>query len=295
MPDRSKGRRQEHRDAFVLIAPLLLLLAVFILYPVLSNIYYAFTEWRGFGESTWVGARNFLQLIGDDKFWIAIKNTGILILYIPLGTLVPLVLSAILRDGLPGWTVYRAILYLPNVLGYIILGILFNVFLRQNGPLNLFLNDIGLDALALNWIGSSRLAIHVVGTLFVVWSLIGFGCIYFLAAMSTIDASLYDAARIDGAGWWRTFFQVTVPGIRFAVEFWVVLLFITVFARAFGFLFTFTGGGPGFSTWTLEFGIYILGFRNYKMGYGSSWAVVLFVFCALIAIAQIRLIRRAEQ
>jgi ABC-type sugar transport system permease subunit len=290
-----KGLRKESLDAYILITPLMILLAVFILYPVISNLFFAFTAWPGFGKWQWVGSKNFVRLFNDEKFSIALKNTGILILYIPLGTLVPVLLSAVLREGLKGWTVYKAILYLPNVLGYIILGILFNVFFRLTGPFNTFLEAVGLERLAISWIGSSKTAIHMVGMLFVVWSGIGFGCIYFLAAMSTIDAYLYDAAKIDGAGWWRTFFRVTIPSIRFAVEFWVVLLFITVFARAFGFLFTFTNGGPGFSTWTLEFGIYMLGFRNSKMGYGSAWAVLLFIFCALIAIAQIRLIRRAEK
>jgi ABC-type sugar transport system permease subunit len=291
---RKPGDR-ESLDALILISPLIILLSIFILYPVLSNIYYSFTKWRGFGAAEWVGLKNYRMLISDNKFHSALKNTAILLLYIPLGLLVPLLLSAIMREGLKGWSVFKAILYLPNVLGYIILGILFSVFLRNSGPLNTLLRGAGLDALAINWIGTTKSAIHVVGVLFVIWSKIGFGCIYFLAAMSSIDAQLYDAARVDGAGWWRILFQVTIPSIRFAIEFWVVLLFIEVFARAFGFIFAFTYGGPGFSTWTLEFGIYILGFKNYQMGYGSAWAVVLFLFCAVIAYFQIRLIRRAEK
>jgi ABC-type sugar transport system permease subunit len=295
MKTRKRRINTEITDAYILIAPLVVLLAVFILYPVISNLYYGFTEWKGFGEAEWVGFENYIRLFNDNKFWIAIKNTGILVLYIPIGLFIPLVLSALMQDGLKGWAFYKAVLYLPTVLGYIILGILFNIFFRETGPLNTFLHQIGLDALAIRWIGTTKTAIHMVGVLFVVWSKIGFGCIYFLAAMSSIDRQLYDAAKIDGAGWWRMFAQITIPTIRFAVEFWTVLLFIEVFARAFGFLFSFTYGGPGFSTWTLEFGIYILGFKNYQMGYGSAWAVILFFFCAIIAVMQIRLIRRAEQ
>lgn len=290
---RKRGNSQESIDAYILIAPLMILLIIFMLYPVISNIYYSFTKWPGFGKATWIGLENYASLLHDSKFYISLRNTGILILYIPLATFMPLLLSAFLREGYKGWAVYRALLYLPNVLGYVLLGILFNVFFREFGPFNLFLSSIGLDALTYNWIGSSKSAINMVGILFVVWSKIGFGCIYFLAAMSSMDTSLFDAARIDGAGWWRTFFQVTIPSIRFAVEFWVVLSFVEVFARLFGFIFSFTYGGPGFSTWTLEFGIYILGFRDYNMGYGSAWAVVLFIFCAFIAVMQIRLMRKA--
>lgn len=288
-----KTINQESIDAYILIAPLIILLAIFMLYPVLSNIYYSFTKWPGFGDASWIGLKNYQSLFDDSKFYLSLKNTGLLILYIPLATFLPLFLSAVLRDGYTGWAVYKALLYLPNVLGYVLLGILFNVFFREYGPFNLFLSSVGLDALTANWIGSSKIAIHMVGALFVVWSRVGFGCIYFLAAMSSMDSALFDAAKIDGAGWWRTFFQVTIPSVRFAVEFWVVLSFVEVFARLFGFIFSFTYGGPGFSTWTLEFGIYILGFKDYNMGYGSAWAVMLFIFCAVIAVLQIRLMRKA--
>jgi ABC-type sugar transport system permease subunit len=269
-----------------------LLLGVFIAYPVASNFYYGFTRWKGFGTPTWVGLANFTRMFQDQMFGQAMRNTFILVLYIPLGTVVPLIISAMLREGLRGWAVFKAVLYIPNVLGYVIVGMMFAVILRENGAVNVILRALGLDALAIGWLSSSSSAIHVIGVLNGVWSRIGFGCIYFLAAMSSIDAELYDAAKIDGAGWWRTFFSVTAPSIRFAIEFWIVLQFISVFARMFGFIYTLTGGGPGFATTTLEFGIYIKGFSNFQMGYASAWAMLLFVFCAVIAAAQIYVLRR---
>jgi ABC-type sugar transport system permease subunit len=226
-------------------------------------------------------------------FGDAMRNTLVLILYIPLGVLIPLLVSAMLREGLRGWAVFKAVLYIPNVLGLVIVGLMFSVILRDNGAVNEILRSIGLGSLAIGWLSSSRSAIHVIGFLGI-WLRIGFGCIYFLAAMSSIDSELYDAAKIDGAGWWRTFFSVTVPSIRFAIEFSIVLSFITVFARMFGFIYTLTGGGPGFSTTTLEFGIYIKGFSNFQMGYASAWAMLLFVFCAAIAVAQIYVLRRRD-
>lgn len=290
----TRYQRSEEREALTLIVPLLALLGVFIAYPVLSNFYYGFTRWRGFGDPEWIGLANFQRLLGDRMFVQAMRNTFLLTLYIPLGTLVPLLISAMLREGMRGWAFFKAILYIPNVLGFVLVGMMFWVILRDHGPLNTVLRSIGLDAFAIRWLTTSRSAIHVIGVINGVWAPIGFGCIFFLAAMSSIDSELYDAARIDGAGWWRTFFSVTAPSIRFAIEFWVVLQFITVFARMFGFIYTLTGGGPGFSTTTLEFGIYIMGFSNFQMGYASAWAIVLFVFCALIAIAQIYVLRRRE-
>jgi len=88
---------------------------------------------------------------------------------------------------------------------------------------------------------------------------------------------------------------VTVPSVVFSIEFWTVLSFIEVFARMFGFIFSFTKGGPGFSTFTLEYGIYYLAFVNMKMGMASAWATVLFFFCAIISVAQLRLMKKREE
>lgn len=288
---KARNINREARDSYILILPLILLLFVFILYPVMSNFIYSLTKWKGMGSIKFIGFENYRTMIKDEIFWVSIKNTAILILFIPLGVMAPLILSAILRTGLKGWAFFRAIIYLPNILGYVIIGLIFNIILRNNGPLNYILNFFGLNVLARDWLIKSNTAIFSAGIVFVVWVKLGFGCIYFLASMSGIDENLYDAAKIDGAGWWTIFWNVTIPSIRFSIEFFVVLSFIEVFARAFPFIFTFTQGGPGFGTFTLEYGIYNASFIGFKTGYASAWAVVLFIFCSIIAVAQIRLMR----
>lgn len=285
---------QEKRDAYLLIAPLLILTLVFILFPVVSNFYYSFTDWKGFGLVNWIGFDNFNTMFQDEKFWQSIKNTLFLLLFIPIGVFLPLCLAALLRDGLKGWKFFRAIIYLPNVLGYVILGMIFNLFLRSDGPLNGFLRMVGLNSWALDWMTNPILALLSLGIVFGILIRIGFGTIYLLAAMGGIDEQLYEAAKIDGAGWWTTFWHITLPSIRFNIEFLVVMSVIENVARAFSFIYTFSHGGPGYSTYTLEYGLYSLGFINGKMGYASAWAVILFLICAIIAIMQIRLMRRSE-
>ena len=131
--------------------------------------------------------------------------------------------------------------------------------------------------------------------LFVIWLRLGFGCIYFLSAMSGIDSQMYDAASIDGANWAQKFIHVTIPGISFAIQFFTVLTFIEVFARMYGLIFTLTAGGPGYATYTLEYGVYNISFNAMQKGYASAWAVALFVGCAVIAFAQIHLIKKGNQ
>ena len=279
-------------DAYVLIAPLLLLLAVFILYPVIANVFLSFFKWKGMGRAKFTGLTNYRAMFKDETFWVSIKNTLILLLYIPFGVILPVMISAFLREGLKGWAIFRAIIYLPNILGYVIMGMIFSVLLRKLGPLNSGLTAMGLGSFALDWLNKPGLALNSLGLIYGVWIRLGFGCIFFLAAMSSIDESLYDAAKIDGALWWRTFWNVTIPSIRFSIEFWIVLSFIELLARAFPFIYTFTRGGPGFATFTLEYGIYNAGFVAFNMGYASAWASVLFVLCSIIAFFQVKLMRK---
>ena len=103
--------------------------------------------------------------------------------------------------------------------------------------------------------------------------------------MNGIDPGVYEAAIIDGAGFFQTLWRVTVPSIRFAIEFWVVFNFIEVFARMFSLIYTLTRGGPGYGTFTLEYGIFVQGFEKFRVGYSSAWSVVLFIFCAVISVA----------
>jgi len=289
-------KQQEERDALILMLPLLLLMLVFTVYPVLANFYYSMTKWKGFGTPEWVGFKNYISLFQDVKFWHSLKNLSVLILYIPAGVFLPLIIAAILRDGLKGWTFFRSVIYLPNILGYVILGTLFSILLSQRGPLIELLTMLGVqNANKINVLGQSRSAIHMVSLLFVILMKMGFGCIYFLAAMSSIDSSMYDAASIDGANWWQRFINITIPSVSFSIQFFFVLSFIEVFARMYSFIYTLTYGGPGFATFTLEFGIYRQGFKAFKMGYASSWAVVLFVFCSAIAALQIYVLKKGDQ
>lgn len=292
---RKKHISQDAKDGWILLAPLLFFVIVFLAYPVASNFYYSFTKWKGLGKPLFIGLDNYRQLFQDERFYQSLKNLSVLILYIPLGVILPLVIANILRTGLQGWKSYRALLYLPNILGPVILGTIFSVMLSQVGPITEILKRLGVEqASSIYLLGKSKSAIHTLSFLFVVWMRVGFGCIYFLAAMSTIDQSLYDAAQIDGTNSFQDFIHITIPSIRFSIEFFTVLAFIEVFARMYGIIFTLTGGGPGYATYTLEFGVYMLSFSAYQKGYASAWAVVLFFFCALIALFQIRLIKKGE-
>jgi len=286
----SKIPDRESLEAYTLITPLILLLLLFIANPIIMNFYYGFTKWKGFGEVAMVGFQNYLKMFTDERFWISLRNIGFLILYIPLGILLPLFLAAILREGIRGWSFFKVVLYLPNILGLVVLGTLYKLLFREYGAINQFIFS-AFPGDPVKWLADTKLTIHVVGFLFVVFMPMGFRIIFFLSAMSGISMDHYDAAKIDGASWSQTFWFVTVPGVRNGLEFLVVLSFIEVFARTFGFIYSMTFGGPGFSTFTLEFGIYQLGFAKFRMGYASAWSSFLAIICGVIAFFQIKIMR----
>jgi ABC-type sugar transport system permease subunit len=290
---RKRSCVDETHDAWLLLFPLIILMAVFIALPILSNFYYSLTKWNGIGKPQFIGLDNYIRMVTDSRFTSSLKNLGILILYIPFGVLAPLIIASLLRGGIKGWRIYRAVLYIPNILGPVLLGILFSVLFSQVGPITEIMKRIGIPgADQIYLFGKSNSAIHTLAFLFVIWTRLGFGCIYFLSAMSNIDSSLYDAAAVDGANAFEKFIHVTIPSISFSIQFFTVLAFIEVFARMYGIIFTLTGGGPGFATYTLEYAIYTLSFSAMQKGYASAWAVMLFFFCGIIALAQIRLIRK---
>ena len=140
---RHRGLERDGLAPYLFLSPLLVLLAAFILYPVTMNLIASFTEWKGYGAMKWIGLSNYRSMINDKAFWTSISNTAILVCYIPLSTVVTVFVAAVLREGIRGWRAYRAILYIPNLLGPVIIGVVFSIYLRDDGSLNLLIKWAG--------------------------------------------------------------------------------------------------------------------------------------------------------
>ncbi len=283
-------------DAYKLLLPLLTLMFFFVAIPVLSNFFYSLTKWNGIRKPVFIGLENYIRMVKDERFLSSLKNLIILMAYIPFGVFLPLLLSSWLRDRFSGWKLFRGILYLPNILGPVLLGTLFSVILSQVGPLTALLKAVGVaNSESIFLLGKSNSAINTLAFLFVIWMRLGFGCFYFVSAMSNISQDLFDAADVDGARPWQKFIHVTIPSISFSIQFFTVLAFIEVFARMYGLIFTLTNGGPGYATYTLEYAVYNISFNGMQKGYAAAWSVALFLGCAIIALFQLRLMKRNNQ
>jgi ABC-type sugar transport system permease subunit len=286
-------RRSQLLPALLLLAPAGLLLILFRVLPLGEAVYLSFTKWNGVGEPLWVGLANFEALLKDRTFRTALTNNLAILLSVPVWVLLPLFVASLIHGGVPGGRVFRLAIFLPAVLSPVVIGAFFNVMLRYAGPVNEILRGVGLGWLATEWLQGSATALPIVMAIFI-WATLGIGVLIYLAGLAQVNPEHFDAARLDGASWWQTQRHITIPELRRVIEFWAVIVLISSFTAVFPFIYTLTRGGPGYSTYTLDYYVYDKAFFGAGMGYASAVGVVLLVIVGGLAIAQIVLLRRGS-
>lgn len=288
-------REPERVMGYLFIAPALLLLAIFRFYPMLRGFMYSLTQWDGINPPQFVGLQNFaFLLLRDDLFHAAILNAAKLLATLPVWVFFPMILAILIFQGVPGWRFFRAAYFFPNVLSAVIVGAIFNMLLRIDGPLNTFLKAIGLKVLAVDWLGNASTALPTVIAV-AIWASFGSGVIVFLSGLSAIPEDFFDAAKIDGANWVQTLWYVTIPVLRPTIEFVAVAASMGMLTSMFGYIYVMTGGGPGTATYLPEYLIWVQQGRLNRPGYASAISVLLFFILFIVALFQIRLMSRAKE
>ncbi|MGV8966777.1 MAG: carbohydrate ABC transporter permease [Cellulomonas sp.] len=271
----------------------LLFLAVIVV-PFVMNLYLSFTKWPGLGTPRWIGIDNYTRLLGDDTFWLSFRNSvSMIVAMVVVPTLLGLLLAAVLFDYLGKRfnghvaSALRATYYLPQILPVAVAGILWGWILNpQTGALNVFLRQIGLDSLALNWLGDTTTAMPTV-MLVMIWVQVGYPVVIFMAALQRVDPELYEAAELDGAGWFARFKAITLPQIK--PETFVVTLTCTIAAlKVFGPIYVLTKGGPENTTNVPSYFSYQNFFPKSQVGYGAAIATVLTIIVVIVSIVFIR-------
>jgi len=259
--------------------------AMFVLFPLIQSIRYSFYNWDGIGTATWVGFRNYLQVWLTPELGASIIHAFVLIIFF---TIIPvalgLIAAAIIQRQRQGTfnTMARTVLFLPQIVPLAGAGVMWTWMYAENGSINTLLNMIGLGSIVQSWLGDFNTALPAVGFIGV-WIAIGFCTVLLLSGIGKIDPSLYEAARIDGAGAVREFFAVTLPELRGEI---VVAVTVTViFAlESFDVVYVSTNGGPGYQTMVPGVEIYRLTFTNQQIGEASALAVVLAVLVLLVVL-----------
>jgi len=292
-PARS-GRRRRRAVALLYLLPALLPYTLFAVLPLLHTAYLSLFDWDGVTLPSFVGLDNYGRIATDPQLRAAAWHAGALILFFSvLPICLGLVSAAIVsrRAGRRGTTLVRTVLFLPQVIPLVAVGILWRWVYAEDGTLNQALRAIGLGGLTDAWLGSFTWALPAVG-LIGSWVVSGLCMVLFLSGTQRIDPEIYEAARMDGAGPVREFMAITVPLLR--PEF-AVALSITVIAAlsSFDLIYITTGGGPGNSTVVPGILIYRLAFGGGAVGVASALAIVLTVVISLAVLVINRLSREA--
>jgi ABC-type sugar transport system permease subunit len=275
-------------EPYTWVAPAVAVFFVFTLLPLIVGFWLSFVSWDGITKVQGVGFQNYVGVFQDSIFWHAIEHNAIYAVGTVVGkTVLSLVLAVLLNQSLPGRAIFRTALFLPVVLSFVVVGLLWNWIYDYNfGLVNGFLGVVGLSSLKQQWLGNQSLAL---GALIVVdiWKWFGFHMVIFLAGLQSIPAELYEAARIDGANAWDSFWRVTLPLLRPITMINVTLATLGAF-NVFDLVYVMTTGGPAYATNVAMMDIYTQAFQFYRFGYAAAMSFVLLALVSAIALVVLR-------
>jgi raffinose/stachyose/melibiose transport system permease protein len=272
---------------------------VIVLIPQIANFGLSFTAWKGVGLPRLIGLQNYQRLLTDGQFWGSMQHT---LLFIISMTVIPviigLILAALLFDyvrdqfGEQLSNFFRAGFYLPQILPVTTAGVLWGWILNPLGVVNTVFKAIGLAPLAQNWIGDATWALPSV-SLMIVWIQVGYCLVVFMSGLSRIDPSLYEAAELDGAGWWQRLWSITIPML--APEIFVVVLTTLIAAlKLFAPVFVLTAAGPDNATMVPSYLTYYHFFTTQRVGYAAAIAVVQTILTIGLAVIFLRVQARQQ-
>ncbi len=268
-----------------------MLYGLFVLAPSIDGAWISLFNWDGVTVASWAGIGNYVDAVMDPLVQSAFLHAFVLIAFfslLPVG-LGLLVTAALSRHPIRGLTAFRTIVFLPQVLAAVVIGVAWQWMYDPQGPLNALLGAIGLGELERAWLGDFGLALPAVGIIGT-WVTTGLCAVLFIAGVQQIPSDRYDAARVDGAHAVQEFFAVTLPGIRNEI---VVALLLTVISalRAFDVIFVTTKGGPGSETYVPTLLIYKRAFQSGQVGSAAAIAAMLTILVLVASVA----VRRLEQ
>ena len=285
------GRR--NTAAFWFLLPALVILTVFVVWPMVSALRLSFTDASGFGAVEWVGLDNYLRIFTEDDIRAAVWNTVLYAaMFTPTAVVVALALALLVNHPrLPFRGLFRTALFLPFVISLAVAAFAWSYLIDpQVGLLDYWLGRVGVqlgDPLQ-----DPTLAMPAVAFV-AVWKNFGFYLVIFLAGLQGVPGSLYEAAKVDGAGAWSRFRHVTLPMLSNTVAF--VMIFALIAAlQAFDQIYVMTGGGPYGHTQTIVMEIYESGFRKLELGFASALSYVLLIATLLLSLAQFAFFGRSE-
>jgi len=232
--------------SYIYVAPMFVLLLVFVIYPIFASLGYTLYQWNGIGDpSNYVGLDNFVRVMHDAFFWGAFLHTFMYtVVLVPIQLLLALALALVLNNPkLRFASFYRSVYFIPAVTSPAVIGVVIQLLLSNFGDnLNQLLLNLHVTHEHIDWLGDPRFALGIITTVGI-WNTLGYNLVYFLAGLQTIPAELYEAASIDGANSIARFFTITIPMLR-AIGLVIIILAILGSLQVFDLVLVLTDGGP---------------------------------------------------
>ncbi len=287
-------QRTTNRAAAVFLAPVMILLVIFIFYPILDTFITSGYKWNGISaDKEFIGLSNWVTLLKDSKFWIAFKNNlVIMVLSISVQIPIGLALATFLDFGGKKLNVYKVLWFIPLLMSSVAIGFLFTYALATNG---------GIVSTISGWfgggkvdlLGNPKLALLTVIAV-ICWQFTPFYMVYFMAAYTNIPFDVFEAARIDGATkgqyFWRIALPLLVPSMKSAA-----ILSMVGSLKYFDLIYVMTGGGPGTSTELMATYMYKQSFKTFNMGYGSAVAGGMFILITMVSLITMKLLNGKKE
>ncbi|MCW3790031.1 sugar ABC transporter permease [Paenibacillus sp. LS1] len=286
-------KRTKNLYSYYMIFPALIIYSIFFVVPALAAFYYSFTDWRlDRLELKFIGWDNFEKIFSDKTLILALKNTVIFAIVTVVGkNVIGLLLAVGLNMRLRTKNLLRAIFYSPSILSILVISILFTPMLRTEGTINNLLESVGLHSLSQAWLTNPSIVIWTIAIVSI-WQSAGFQMAIYLAGLQSISQEYYEAAKIDGASSWRSFFKITLPLLLPAININLMLTLIGGL-KVFSEVYVMTGGGPGNASQVVGT-IILRSFGEGNWGLGTAVNTLLFVVVTIIAIPLLIFMRRKE-
>jgi ABC-type sugar transport system permease subunit len=280
-------RRRDRWIGLAAVAPAFVIVVGFMIYPVLYALFISFNKTDGV-DFDWVGLKNYGNILTDPLVHQVFLNNIKFLVSVPLVIFFSIIVSVLLFEKIRGWKTFRIIFFLPNVLSIVVIGVMFKSIFGYYGAVNGIIAALGGTRVSFFTDGSLAIWVIVIA---LVWSGFGYQALLIMSGLSAIDTTVFEAAALDGAGWWRRLRWITLPNIRRELGFVFIINVLYTFTSLFGFIFVMTAGGPGYATTTVDYLVYLKAFGSENLGPGAALAVLLFIFIGLLTLLQNRVFR----
>ncbi|MET3211442.1 UNVERIFIED_CONTAM: putative chitobiose transport system permease protein [Paenibacillus sp. PvR008] len=285
-----KWLRSESFTAWAFMTPGLLLLAVFVFWPIIYSIPLALTDYSVISDTHYVGLDNFEAAFKDRNFLISIWNSLVYVLIVPFLQIFSILMAVLVNSRIPGIKIFRTTYYIPVVTSMVAVALIWSWLLGNNSVVNYLLMQAGLISKGIHWLSDSSLALYVL-MFITMWKGLGYYMMLYLAGLQNIPQDLYEAARVDGASRWRLIVHITLPLLRPYILF-CTLISLMAAIRVFDEVYVLTKGGPGTATLTSSLYIFKKGMEQFNFGYASALGLIVGAVIGVLSIIVFRFNRK---